>query len=156
MSVLTIIHAESSEFIPEVKALFQEYADSLDFELCFQEFDSELEELPGVYARPDGAILLALFGGEIAGCVAFRPIGEGICELKRLYVKPVYRSKGIGRRLVEEIIEEARMAGYTAMRLDTIPSMIAANALYGLLGFIEIEPYVHNPIDGALYLELTL
>jgi len=156
MSVLTIIHAESSEFIPQVKALFSEYADSLDFGLCFQDFDHELEELPGEYARPDGAILLALFGGEIAGCVAIRPIEEGICELKRLYVKPLYRCKGIGRRLTEEIIEEARQAGYSAIRLDTVPSMIAANTLYASLGFNEIEPYRHNPIDGALYLELTL
>jgi ribosomal protein S18 acetylase RimI-like enzyme len=156
MSVLSIIHAESSEFIPQVKALFSEYAETLDFALCFQDFNHELEELPGEYARPDGAILLALFGGEIAGCVAIRPIEEGICELKRLYVKPPYRGKGIGRRLTEEIIEEARLAGYSAIRLDTVPSMIAANTLYTSLGFTEIEPYRHNPIDGALYLELTL
>lgn len=139
-----------------VKSLFQEYADSLDFQLDFQDFREELKTLPGKYAPPLGAILVARENGETAGCVAVRPLDSDICEMKRLYVKPVYRRKKIGRELALAIIEEAKRLGYKAMRLDTVEAMKEASALYRALGFQRIDAYCYNPLPDAMYFELKL
>ena len=142
---------ESSD-IEEVRALVREYAASLPFALDFQDFDRELNELPGDYAPPKGALLLA----RGAGCVALRPIDGSTCEMKRLYVRPSARGTGLGRRLAEAAITEARTLGYKRMRLDTVPGMDSAQSLYERLGFEDIAPYRSNPIPGARFLELQL
>ncbi len=150
-------HAESPEQITAVRELFLEYAKSLNFSLCFQSFEKELAELPGDYARPSGRLLLAAYGSELAGCVALHSIGEESCEMKRLYVRPQFRGKGVGRVLAERIVADAREIGYKRLRLDTVePVMQGAVALYRKLGFREIAPYRENPIGGALYMELSL
>ena len=136
--------------------MFKEYSESLNFDLYFQNFDTEYADLPGEYAPPDGRLLLALYNTKIAGCVALKKLETSICEMKRLYVRPEFRSKGIGRNLAIAIIDEARKIGYKAMRLDTIPSMKQATALYKSLGFKKIAPYRYNPIEGAMYMELNL
>ncbi len=138
--------------LEEVRALFGEYAASLPFALDFQDFDRELAELPGTYAPPRGALLLA----RGAGCVGLRPIDETTCEMKRLYVRSSARGTGLGRRLAEAVVSEARRLGYARMRLDTVPGMDSAQALYAQLGFQEIPPYRPNPIPGARFLELQL
>jgi GNAT superfamily N-acetyltransferase len=138
--------------VEEVRTLFLEYAAALSFPLDFQDFDREVAALPGAYAPPRGALLLAR--GE--GCVGLRPIDERTCELKRLYVRPQARGTGLGRRLAEAVVAEARRLGYTRMRLDTVPGMDAAQSLYEQLGFREIPPYRPNPIPGARFLELEL
>jgi putative acetyltransferase len=140
----------------EVATLFREYADSLGFSLDFQDFDGELARLPEPYAPPSGALLLARVDHEPAGCVALRRLDEGAGELKRLYVCPAHRGLGLGRLLTETAIEVAQELGYPSLRLDTIPTMVAAQELYRALGFREIAPYRHNPIAGTRYLELTL
>ena len=148
---------ESREQAAEVRELFLEYARSLTFDLCFQSFDKELAGLPGDYAPPGGRLLLAIFDGQTAGCVALHKIENHVCEMKRLYVRPQFRGKGLGKALAERIIHEAREIGYKKLRLDTVePVMRAAVAMYRQLGFQEIEPYRANPIEGALYMELQL
>jgi len=142
--------------IVTVRSLFQEYAASLNFELDFQDFGEELETLPGKYAPPLGAILVAKEIGETVGCVAVRPLGEEICEMKRLYVKPAHRGKRVGRELALAIIEEAKRLGYKAMRLDTVVEMKEASALYRALGFKRIDAYCYNPLPEAMYFELRL
>ena len=154
--MLKIVYTKSEEQIGQTKALFTEYAHSLNFDLCFQNFDKELAGLPGDYAPPDGCLLLAEYETKIAGCVALRKFNEGICEMKRLYVKPEFRGKGIGKALAVAIIEEARKLGYIKMLLDTVPSMKDAIALYRSLGFKEIESYRPNPVEGAIFMELSL
>ncbi len=141
-----------------MKALFLEYAESLDFSLCFQDFDQEMAEFPGQYSAPDGVLLLAKVDGAAAGAVGLRRLEEGVCEMKRLYVRPGFRALGLGlgRDLVLAILEEGRRLGYRAMRLDTLPSMEAAIALYLDVGFRDIEPYATNPIPGVRYLERAL
>lgn len=156
-SPLTIKQAESGAQIAQVRELFLEYAKSLGFSLCFQSFDLELAGLPGDYAPPAGRLLLAEYEGQLAGCVALHRLAPEICEMKRLYLRPAFRGKGLGRRLAEIIISEARGIGYQRLRLDTVePVMKDAVALYRMLGFREIAPYRANPIEGALYMELSL
>jgi putative acetyltransferase len=149
--------AETPEQIQQVRELFLEYANSLNFSLCFQGFDKELAELPGEYAPPGGRLLLALSDGVVAGCGALHKLAPQICEMKRLYLRPAYRGKGLGRVLCERILSEARQIGYRHLRLDTIePSMMDAVAMYRRMGFREIAPYRSNPMAGAKYMELEL
>ncbi|MGB2768126.1 MAG: GNAT family N-acetyltransferase [Candidatus Zixiibacteriota bacterium] len=154
--MLKLIQADSEEYLPQARELLMEYAVSLGFDLHFQEFKKELAEFPGEYAPPDGRLLLAMHDEQLAGCVALRKISEGVCEIKRLYVRPEFRKKGIGKELATAIIEEAREIGYKHMRLDTVPFMKEAIALYRSLGFKEIESYRYNPIEGAKFMELDL
>jgi putative acetyltransferase len=154
--MVRFVSAESEEQLGRIKDLFIEYASSLNFDLCFQNFDKELARLPGDYAPPDGCLLLAEHETKTAGCVALRKFSQGICEMKRLYVRPEFKGKGIGRGLALTIIEEARKLGYSKMLLDTVPSMKEAIALYRSLGFKEIEPYRLNPVKGAIFMELDL
>jgi putative acetyltransferase len=152
-----ILQAESFEHIAQAKALFLEYAESLKFDLCFQNFEQELAGLPGEYAPPRGRLLIAYYNSEAVGCCALHELDGTICEMKRLYVKPMARGLRIGKLLSEKIIAEAKSIGYSKMRLDTIADqMPAAVAMYRAQGFVEIAPYRHNPIEGALYLELDL
>jgi putative acetyltransferase len=154
---LAITEAESAAQIAQGRELFLEYAHSLGFSLCFQSFDQELAGLPGDYAPPDGRLLLAEYEGRLAGCVALHRLEAEICEMKRLYLRPQFRGKGVGRALAEKVIGEARSIGYRKMRLDTVePIMKDAVAMYRRLGFREIEPYRVNPIAGAMYMELGL
>lgn len=156
-TAVEIFQAFSPHHIEQARTLFLEYADSLGFSLCFQGFEDELKNLPGAYSPPPGRLLLASQNGIPAGCVALRPLESNICEMKRLYVRPEYRGKRVGRMLVDRIIAEARLIGYESMRLDTVAStMKDAIALYRRRGFNEIPPYRDNPIAGALYLELVL
>jgi len=155
-TMLKIFSAETNKDIKTVKQLFVEYADSLGFDLCFQNFDEELANLPGDYAPPSGCLLLARYNGEAAGCIALRKLSDCISEMKRLYVKPQMRGLKIGRKLVEAVIAEARKIGYTHIRADTVPSMKQARALYTSIGFKEIKPYCRNPIEGAIFIELKL
>jgi ribosomal protein S18 acetylase RimI-like enzyme len=155
--LIEIIHASSDDHIKQAKLLFIEYASSLDFDLCFQNFDKEIDEMPGKYSPPDGRLLLALSDDEYAGCIALRKIEEGICEMKRLFVRPEFRSQQIGKLLTDKIIDEARTIGYTKMRLDTIENkMKEAVNLYKSYGFYEIDAYYDNPETGVLYMELIL
>lgn len=152
-----IFQAESSAHIAQARELFLEYAQSLNFSLCFQSFDKELASLPGDYAPPDGRLLLAEYDGRLAGCIALHRLDADICEMKRLYLRPEFRGKGLGRALAETIISEARRAGYKRMRLDTVePVMKTAVEIYRKLGFKEITPYRPNPVAGTIYLELEL
>jgi len=154
---LSIAQAQSPEEIAQVRELFLEYAKSLDFSLCFQSFDQELASLPGDYAPPEGRLLLASYDGTLTGCGALHKLETDICEMKRLYLRPAFRGKGLGRIIAERLISEARAIGYRRMRLDTIgSSMKDAVALYRLLGFEEIPPYRENPVPGAVYMELQL
>ena len=140
-----------------MRQLFLEYAESLGFSLCFQSFDEELAGVPGHYAPPDGRLLLADFETELAGCGALRRLDAQTCEMKRLYLRPKFRGKGLGRMLAEKLIADARLIGYKRMRLDTVePVMKNAVSMYRDLGFREIAPYCENPMPGTLYMELTL
>jgi putative acetyltransferase len=153
-----IFHANTQEDVEVARTLFNEYASGLGISLCFQNFDRELNNLPGDYAPPDGRLLLAKDeDDQIAGCIAMRKLGPAVCEMKRLFVRPAYRGTGLGRILVNTIIDEARKLGYTHMRLDTLPGrMDKAIALYQAIGFVDIEPYYKNPVEGAKFMELDL
>jgi putative acetyltransferase len=149
--------AETTEDVEAVRGLFLEYADSLGFDLSFQDFEREVTTLPGDYAPPRGALLIAMNGAIPAGCVALRPWGDaGTCEMKRLYVRPSLRGRGVGGLLVRRVLDEARARDYRRMRLDTVPGMDPAIALYRAAGFRDIAPYRPNPVAGALFLELEL
>src|SRR5437763_9139223 len=141
------LQAESAAQIAQARELFLEYAQSLGFSLCFQSFDQELASLPGKYAAPEGRLLLAYAGDQVAGCSALRPLDaeNGICEMKRLYIRPQFRGLGLGRKLALALMKEARQIGYQRMRLDTVADrMPEAVAMYGALGFYEISPYTEN------------
>jgi ribosomal protein S18 acetylase RimI-like enzyme len=153
--IIDIVPATSEDHIATARRLFREYEASLGIELTFQRFAQEVAGLPGAYAPPAGRLLLAT-GAEPAGCVALRPLDGGICEMKRLYVRPTARGARLGRRLAETVIREARAIGYARMRLDTLPSMKEAFALYQTLGFREIAPYYATPIVGTRFMELSL
>jgi ribosomal protein S18 acetylase RimI-like enzyme len=156
-SPLQFLQAESLAQIAQARELFLEYAQSLGFSLCFQNFDKELAGLPGDYSPPNGRLLLAEYESQLAGCVALHKLEPGICEMKRLYLRPQFRGKQLGRTLAQRILSEARQIGYQRMRLDTVePVMKDAVAMYRKLGFREIAPYCANPIAGALYMELQL
>ncbi|GAK56786.1 NUDIX hydrolase [Candidatus Vecturithrix granuli] len=152
----TIQEVHSAQDIDHIRNLFREYANWLSVDLSFQGFEQELATLPGVYTRPDGLLLLAYSEGKPAGCIALRKIDQGIGEVKRMYVVPACRRQGLARQLLECVIEKARIAGYSCLRLDTLASMIAARQLYASFGFREIPPYYHNPLEGAVYMELEL
>ncbi len=143
-----------------VRALFKDYQADLGIDLCFQGFDAELANLPGEYALPAGSILVASVGGEPAGCCAFRPLTNtdhlDACEMKRLFVRRAFRGFGLGRLLVDRVMSDAQLAGYTTMLLDTLSDMETARALYQESGFVEVAPYYHNPIPGAHYLKVDL
>lgn len=156
--MLTIIQAESEEHLATVRELMLEYAAWLEFELCFQGFEEELRTLPGKYDLPHGRLLLALWDGEAAGIGALRPLAEeGVCEMKRLYVRPQFRGHSIGLALAQRLIQEAAEIGYQRMRLDTVPGkMDSAIAMYRRLGFSPIKPYYGTPISKTLFMELEL
>lgn len=157
---LQLITPASRQELDAIRAIFQEYADSLGVDLCFQQFDEELASLPGEYAPPRGALFLASVDGEIAGCCALRPLDTAdypnAAEMKRLYVRKPFRNFGLGRQLAEATLDAAREAGYASVLLDTLDEMETARALYEELGFQEVPPYYHNPIPGAHYLRATL
>lgn len=154
--MLEILKAESDDNLEWVRELFGKYADTLDFGLDFQDFEEELANLPGDYVPPTGCLLLAIYKGQSVGCVGLRKLSEGVCEMKRLYVREQFRGLGIGRALAEAVIDEARKIGYNYMRLDTVPSMEVARKLYVSLGFKQTSPYRYNPIEGAVFMELRL
>lgn len=152
-----IFQAKSDQDIQQAQTLFEEYATSLGFTLCFQNFDQEVKNLPGDYAPPDGLLLLATEDAQLAGCIAMRKLAPNICEIKRLFLRPAYRGNGRGKLLVDAVIDEARKLGYTHMRLDTLPGrMDKAIALYESIGFVDIGPYCENPVEGAKFMELDL
>ena len=153
---LAIVPADSQPRLQLIRQLFREYADSIEIDLCFQGFEEELALLPGKYAPPTGRLLLAMAGEQIAGCAALRPLEPGVCEMKRLYVRPAFRGHGTGRRLVRALISAAVSAGYRQMRLDTLASMKEAIALYESMGFRQISPYYENPTPHAVFMELDL
>jgi carbonic anhydrase len=156
-SLTRIIRADSADDIDHARELFKEYEAWLEVDLCFQSFEKELAELPGKYAPPDGRLLLAIDDGKIAGCAALRKIDDGVCEIKRLFLRSEFRGQGLGRSLAKAIIQEAKEIRYERMRLDTLPpKMNDAIALYRSLGFKEIEAYYNNPVPGAKFMELDL
>lgn len=150
------VRGEGNENLDEVRQLFRAYAESLEIDLCFQNFEEELKDLPGKYAAPEGAIFLAHVDGESVGCIALRKSSEGIAEMKRLYVRDGYRGLHLGKKLVTIILEEAARLNYRYIRLDTLSTMKEAVGLYRSFGFYEIESYIYNPISDARYMELKI
>ena len=157
---IRIASAQSADDLNAARALFREYSTALNVDLCFQNFEEELDGLPGDYAQPRGGLLLATVFGEMVGCCAMRPQDSvdytNACEMKRLYVRPEFRGLGLGRKLAEAILDLARQAGFDCVLLDTLDDMEAARALYDDLGFEDIPPYYFNPIAGAHYLKVML
>ena len=155
-TTLSIVPASTAEQIETIRTLFREYQSHIAVDLCFQSFEQELAALPGAYAPPSGRLLLALWDGQVAGCVALRSLSEGACEMKRLFVRPQFHGMQIGWALAQRIVHEAKEAGYKRMRLDTLPVMQKAQALYETLGFRDIAPYCANPVAGVRYMEKVL
>lgn len=159
-AVISLRPAQFPEDLQTVRQLFLDYQSGLGIDLCFQGFEAELAELPGAYAPPVGTLLLACIDDEPAGCCAMRPLYNtdhlNACEMKRLFVRPAFRGFGLGRLLVERVMSEGQLAGYTTMLLDTLSDMETARALYQEMGFVEVAPYYHNPIPGAHYLKVDL
>lgn len=157
---IQFITPDSPEQLAATRLIFREYAEQLGVDLCFQNFEAELAGLPGDYDAPEGALLLALVDGEVAGCCALRALDSvdypNACEMKRLYVRKPFRRLGLGRQLAEAVLDAARVAGYHSVLLDTLDDMESARALYAELGFVDIPPYYHNPIAGAHYLKVDL
>ncbi len=157
---VTLLTPQSAPQFEATRAIFREYAAGLGVDLCFQNFEAELASLPGEYAAPRGALLLATVNGELAGCGACRALADvdyaNACEMKRLYVRPAFRGLGLGRLLARALMDHAIRAGYSVMLLDTLDDMEAARSLYEALGFEEIPPYYFNPIAGAHYLKAQL
>ncbi len=153
---MRILGASSPAELDVARALFREYQQAIGVDLCFQGFERELRELPGAYAPPDGRLLLAMEGHEPAACGALRLIAPGIAELKRMWVRPAFRGRKLGRAMADALLAAARARGYRAVRLDTLATMLAAQALYRSLGFREIPAYYPNPLPGVVYMELTL
>jgi putative acetyltransferase len=154
---MKLIQATTPEEIALGRQLFEEYASWLEISLCFQNFDQELAGLPGDYAPPNGRLLLAIDDDQLAGCIALRSLPDRACEMKRLYVRPAFRGRGLGQKLVATLVEEAKEIGYERMRLDTLPGkMDQALAMYRRFGFREIAPYYENPVVGATFMELSL
>ena len=157
---VTLTIPSDPQELSAVRTLFQEYADSLGVDLCFQGFEAELAELPGEYGPPRGRLLLAWVGDALAGCCALRPLDNcdypNAGEMKRLYVRKAFRAFGLGRELAEATLDAARQIGYTSVLLDTLNDMEAARALYTDLGFVEIAPYYHNPVPGSHYLKVGI
>ena len=157
---IALTAADTTELLTAARTIFREYAQSLPVDLCFQDFEAELDGLPGAYRPPAGQLLLAQVDGEVAACGALRGLRDvdyaNACEMKRLYVRPAFRGFGLGRALAESLLDEARRAGYSVMLLDTLDDMEAARGLYATLGFEEIPPYYFNPIAGAHYLKAEL
>lgn len=155
-----LIHAHAPEWLEDVRHIFRDYAASIDVDLCFQGFEAELAGLPGDYQPPEGRAMLALVDGAVAGCGAFRPLADcdypNACEMKRLYVRPAFRGFGLGRLLVQALLDEAKRAGYSSVLLDTLDDMEAARSLYASFGFEEVPPYYFNPIAGAHYLKADI
>ena len=154
---MNLIQAQTPEQVEQARRLFREYADWLQIDLCFQNFEKELAELPGDYVPPGGRLLLAYDSAQLAGCIALRRLDQQTCEMKRLFAREAFRGKGLGRQLITAIVQEAKQIGYEYMRLDTLPpKMNSAIALYRTYGFREIAPYYQNPVPGALFMELNL
>ena len=153
---MKLLGADTPELLGHIRELFREYQEFLNVDLCFQGFEQELAALPGKYAPPKGALFLAVDGEKTAGCVALREIAPGVCEMKRLYVRPSSRGRGLGRRLAEAAIGEGRRLGYRLMRLDTLEQLREAIGLYESLGFRRIPSYYPNPLPGVIYWELRL
>ena len=154
--MLSISESYDAGSIAAVKELIGEYAEFLGFDLDFQDFAEEMRLFPGQYTQPDGCLLLARYDDQVAGCIALRKIDNDICEMKRLFVRPGFRGNNIGRKLADKLILRAREMNYKAMRLDTVPQLESAIALYEKMGFRDIEPYYHNPMPGARFMELKL
>lgn len=153
---MDLIHATTAQHVGIARELFREYEKVIGVSLCFQGFEQELASLPGDYAPPFGRLLLAKVDDDTAGCVALRRLSDAACEMKRLFVRPAFKGKGLGRKLATAIINEARGIGYIAIRLDTLASMTEAQALYRSLGFKPVQAYNPNPLPGTLYFELEL
>lgn len=159
-NTLRFVTPETPDELNALRVILREYADALQVDLCFQDFDAELASLPGEYAAPRGALLMAWLDDELVGCCALRALDTvdypNACEMKRLYVRKGFRRTGVGRQLTEAILDRARLAAYDCVLLDTLDAMESARALYQELGFREIPPYYHNPIEGAHYLKVDL
>lgn len=159
-STIRFASPTTREELDALRGIFREYADALQIDLCFQGFEAELAVLPGEYVAPRGALLMVMVDEQLGGCCALRPLDTvdyaNACEMKRLYVRPRFRGHGLGRQMAEVMLDRARLAGYACVLLDTFSDMESARALYQDLGFKEIPPYYHNPIEGAHYLMVTL